>query len=214
MVYFKNNNNFRVKVVVGIDGVSVLTGKPVSPDKDERGYVLDPDQVFDLDGYRIDNDTVAAFKFSKAETSYAVKDKKLTGTTGVIGIRVFKERDPDPIIIEKHHHHYPTGGVLRSTNFCASEAGGQIGPQSYSEPVETEMDSNPFNLGSTWGHKIESKVVEVTFKADQFVTEMLIYYADRTGLLKLGVDVSRTTKVALPIAFGGQYCTAPQGWTG
>lgn len=265
-LHIKNDNPFRVKVVPSVDGVNAINGKSATGTLEEIGYVLDAYQSFTCDGYRLDNDTVAAFKFVAAQQSYAKADKKMEGTTGVIGLRVWKEKIvsvPLPsttTIIEKHYHewdypwykypiikpypHWPydviwsytcdsggvgypvtdsatyqsnsyqsccsnsggetTGGILRSANFCASV------------PAQSNVDNppEPFVLGSSFGSKVQSKVVNTTFEADHLLCEMSVYYSTREGLKVLGVDISRTDKVAFPKAFDSAYCQPPSGWQG
>jgi hypothetical protein len=113
-VHLKNNNPFRVKVVTTVDGISVISGKPASESETEAGYIMGAHESLDIKGYRVDDSNVAAFRFVKAEKGYAQAEKGLTGTTGVIGVRVFKEKvfprpAPVPLVIREdhHHHHYP-----------------------------------------------------------------------------------------------------------
>lgn len=112
----RNTNNRRVKVVATVDSVSVLTGKAASGTSDEMGYIVDAHDTLTIKGYRIDNNNVAAFRFVEKESSYAKETKKMDGTTGVIGLKVWEEKvkapaiqwNPPPIIKEHHHHYWPT----------------------------------------------------------------------------------------------------------
>jgi hypothetical protein len=108
-----NNNSYRVMIVVGIDGVNVIDSRPIGTKKDEAGYVIDAYGSLTVRGYRIDNENVAAFKFTAADKAYASKDKKLSGTTGVISVRTYQEKEKPvsipnnyPKIIREDHHHY------------------------------------------------------------------------------------------------------------
>lgn len=110
-IHLRNNNPFRVKTVVAVDGVSVLSGKPAGEVDTEAGYIMAAHETLEVKGYRLDNQAVAAFRFTKATQGYAQAEKGLTGTTGVIGVRVFKEKvipvvpQPKVVIKEVHHHH-------------------------------------------------------------------------------------------------------------
>lgn len=289
----KNDNPYRVKVVPSIDGVSVLSGKPATAAPSEAGYVLGAYESTVIDGYRLDNDSCAAFRFVETAKGYATKEKGLSGTTGVIGLRVWREKEepaptPPPIVIEKHHHHgygYPwwhwqapvisnpwweyqqvvigykpsdgIGGTVygysagdsvgsshlgarcsdtntlraASMNLCSSSAPTAATARSaatkcsaHSPSLDNSMSfsstdvapsslDQPFNLGSTFGAKLQSKVKEVTFQVGALLTEISLYYATRDGLKALGIDLSRTDKVAFPQAFGA-YCKPPSDWTG
>lgn len=259
-LHLKNNNPFRVKAVLSVDGVNVVNGDAATGDRDETGYILEPYQSTTIKGYRLDNDSVAAFRFVKAEGGYAKAEKGMTGTTGVIGLRVWREKPPAPapapapIIKEVHHHHhdywrdwvwpaYPSqpwrqpiwyssaqGSTLGSlgdgTMFrCASNASLDSTPvmmncstslqmgQSNMQSAATEINANPFDAGSTFGAKVESKVTLTAFTADILLGEHAIYYAFKAGLTALGVDTTRVQKVAFPQAFGS-FCKPPSGWQG
>lgn len=88
----KNKTGGRIKAVIGVDGLSILTGKIATDKPDEMGYILQPyeEQVFK--GYRVDNDTVAEFKFVKRERSYATEAGNGPGN-GVIAVRAYTEKD-------------------------------------------------------------------------------------------------------------------------
>lgn len=104
---FRNNSWKRVLAVFSVDGVEVLKGKAAS--QADNGYIVDAFYSIEIKGYRIDEETVAAFKFSSGTQSYAVvvgaeKTNPKTGEThqektdrnnGVIGVRVFEEDVPD-----------------------------------------------------------------------------------------------------------------------
>lgn len=89
-----NHTEGRVLVVLSVDGVNILTGETAS--YDQNGYVFDPHESYDLNGWRKSTTEVAAFAFAPLPQSYAA----LTGRpvdVGVIGIAVFKERVAVPL---------------------------------------------------------------------------------------------------------------------
>lgn len=91
-IRIKNNKGHRVKVVVSLDGLSILTGKPVSDNPDETGYILGAHAQETFKGYRLDDSQVAAFTFVKRDKSYATEMGEGQGN-GVIAIRVFAEKE-------------------------------------------------------------------------------------------------------------------------
>ena len=88
-----NHTEGRVLVVLSVDGVNILTGQTAS--YDQRGYVLDAQESYDLTGWRKSNTEVAAFAFAPLPESYAALTGR-PGDVGVIGMAVFKERVPPP----------------------------------------------------------------------------------------------------------------------
>ena len=263
----KNRNPFRVKTVISVDGVSVISGKPVSEASDETGYILSAHESLTIEGYRLDDDSVAAFIFIKAEQGYAQADKGLTGTTGVIGCRVFKEKvaTPVPTFREVHHYHYDNwpywnrpywGGYwygTSSTSLTIACSGynpsttvygsstcsvGNVTNTIYNCSLGTSatqqgasnqvmccatnvsnavsksaaLDANPFELGSTFGAKTESRVTAVSFAVDCCLGVVELFYSTRAGLIALGIDLVKKPKVAFPTAFSGHYCQPPKGW--
>jgi len=86
-----NPSSRRVEVVVSVDGLDVIDGKPASLSK--RGYVVNPYGELRIDGWRTSLHSVAAFRFGRVADSYAAR----TGSprnVGVIGVAVFAEAQP------------------------------------------------------------------------------------------------------------------------
>lgn len=88
-----NRTGRRVEVVATVDGLDVLDGKP--GDTRKRGYVLEPWQTYDVEGFRLDLGRVAAFRFSGVADSYAGRTGHARNV-GVIGVAFFEERRPRP----------------------------------------------------------------------------------------------------------------------
>ncbi len=103
---------------------------------------------------------------------------------------------------------FAAGGEVRAMamNACS------VAPQA--DVVQSCLDSNPFDAGSTFGEKVESRVKSVAFVVDHCLGEVSIWYAFRAGLAALGIDLTKSAKVAFPSAFSGAYCKAPRGWVG
>jgi hypothetical protein len=69
-------------------------------------------------------------------------------------------------------------------------------------------------MGTGWGTRKESKVMEVDFKKGLFAYSLDIYYASRQSLIELGVPIQSNVKVAFPESFPKKYATPPSGWNG
>jgi hypothetical protein len=90
-VKVKNDSYKRRLVVITVDGINVISGKP----QDESigsGYVINSRSSLDIKGFRKDNDTVGAFKFCKKSKAYC-NEAGLPGNNGVIGVRVYDEKN-------------------------------------------------------------------------------------------------------------------------
>ena len=83
-----NDTSTAFEVVASVDGLDVIDGRPASFAK--RGYIVDPFSSVVIDGWRTSEDTVAAFRFSSIEDSYAERmgDGR---NVGVIGAAFFRE---------------------------------------------------------------------------------------------------------------------------
>jgi hypothetical protein len=94
-IVVKNNTNFRLEIVLSVDGLDVLDGKPAAFAK--RGYLVDPRSEVEVEGFRQSMDTVAAFRFGSVRGSYAGQKYGDTRNVGVIGVAVFNERGTNPV---------------------------------------------------------------------------------------------------------------------
>lgn len=96
-----NNSDFRYEVVASVDGLDVIDGQTAAFEK--RGYIIEPWSTIHIDGWRTSNDTIAAFRFSAMEDSYA--ERKGQGRNiGVVGFAFFHERG-GPTWRELHRRH-------------------------------------------------------------------------------------------------------------
>ena len=86
-----NNSGERVLAVVAIDGVNVISGETAAVN--QRGYVLEPWQRTEVNGWRKSDSEVAAFEFTSLADSYAARTGR-PQDVGVIGVAVFREAAP------------------------------------------------------------------------------------------------------------------------
>ena len=93
-VSVKNNSRSRLEVVVSVDGLDVVDGKPASVNK--RGYIVFSGQTLEIKGWRSSEAEVASFVFSPVESSYASLRHGDTRNIGVVGLAVFTEKGVDP----------------------------------------------------------------------------------------------------------------------
>lgn len=93
-IVVKNACKARVMVVLSVDGLDVLDGKPASVSR--PGYVIEPGETLEVKGFRTSYDEVATFKFSTVGASYAQTRHGDTRNVGVIGLAAFLEKGADP----------------------------------------------------------------------------------------------------------------------
>ena len=93
-ISLKNNSRSRLEVVVSVDGLDVVDGKPASLRK--RGYILAPEQTVEIRGWRFSEKEVASFMFSPVAGSYSHLRHGETRNIGVVGLAVFTEKGIDP----------------------------------------------------------------------------------------------------------------------
>ncbi|HEY3799057.1 MAG TPA: hypothetical protein VGL58_11940 [Caulobacteraceae bacterium] len=86
-----NRTGGRVLVVMSVDGVNILTGETAG--YDQRGYIFDPHESYDLNGWRKSTSEIADFTFTRLPNSYAARTGR-PANVGVIGIAVFDEAPP------------------------------------------------------------------------------------------------------------------------
>jgi len=99
----KNNTGQRVLAIVSIDSLNAITGKESTDSSDEAGYIVPAYGSYLVKGFRVDDDTVAAFSFVKKGKSYATSVGS-GGGNGVVAVRIFEEKQkPAPSVI--HHWH-------------------------------------------------------------------------------------------------------------
>lgn len=89
----ENHSASRYEVVASVDGLDVIDG--AEADFNKRGYLIDPYTSFVIEGWRTGDDTVAAFRFSDMDDSYAGRTGK-PRNIGVIGVALFQEEGQVP----------------------------------------------------------------------------------------------------------------------
>jgi len=95
-VMARNNSPKRLKVIITVDGRDVISGEPGG--FADRGYVIDPYAVLQVDGFRQTMDSVAAFEFSDAGSSYSAQ-QGTPGSVGVVAAAVFEEEAVIPPVV-------------------------------------------------------------------------------------------------------------------
>ena len=93
-IVVRNRSDLRLEIVLSVDGLDVLDGRPASFGK--RGYIIDSHRQLVVEGFRQSTDAVAAFRFGPVRESYAHQKYGDTRNVGVIGVAIFNERGTNP----------------------------------------------------------------------------------------------------------------------
>ncbi len=113
----------------------------------------------------------------------------------------------------RHAYYAATNGSVNNTLQAKSvNLNNQSVLRSCVSQENKAAEAADFNLGTKWGEVADSKVTEVSFERGTYLGEFHIYYTDRQGLAKIGIDVDKKpaiTKKSLPQAFG-KFCQAPK----
>jgi hypothetical protein len=228
-----NGSGRRIEVVASVDGRDVVDGSPAAWGK--RGYVVDPYGSVSIDGFRLSQEAVAAFRFSSVSRSYAAR-KGDARDVGVIGVAVFPERAPVYVPPPPEPQPYVPYGSAPGARDESARASAEPGaahkaesPSSGAASAErlarrdAEAKRRP-GLGTEFGEERGSLVHEVAFerasgRPDAVLT---LRYDDRRGLAALGIDVDRSRwaegedalrrEEARPFRSNAGFAEPPAGW--
>src|SRR5712692_6529466 len=143
----RNRSGQRIEVVASVDGRDVIDGSPSSWSK--RGYLVGPYEDVNIDGYRLNQVSLAAFRFSSVPRSYASQMGDARDV-GVIGVAVFAERLPiyyqSPPLRRAPDAPGPMGGADAKEGARAERPG--LGTE-FGEEHASHVDSVHFARGSS-----------------------------------------------------------------
>ncbi|MBW8824131.1 MAG: hypothetical protein JF567_07880 [Xanthomonadales bacterium] len=173
-VRLTNTSGERLLVVLSVDGVNAISGQTAVTG--QSGYVLEPGQSAEIDGWRKSMQRVAQFVFTDVDDSYAARTGR-PDDIGVIGAAVFRERRvqplPPPIALP---HPYENAAKARSEAMADAAA-----------PM-AEARSAPQRIGTGHGESQWSPVDSTTFRrASSRPAEVVsVRYNDVASLRRIG----------------------------
>jgi hypothetical protein len=236
-IEIKNNSWSRYLALTSVDGLSVLNGETAG--EDDQGYILDKNSPLKIKGFRYSNNEVAAFKFTTKSNSYANATGGSTAAQncGVIGVRLFSEDNPSRLfmnaLVDTTKSSIPSwSGRMVSTDGTSYTANNatldwmtvererSFNPDSVVRSVQNYSNDNlttkklSFDMGSTWGRKVNSNVVEVEFEKGHLVYSVDIHYASRESLIEMGIPLFNQTAISFPKSFPKKFAEPPSGWRG
>ncbi|MGC4001408.1 MAG: hypothetical protein QM767_29695 [Anaeromyxobacter sp.] len=225
LLRFHNGSAQRVEVVASVDGRDVVDGRPASVEK--RGYLVDAWGTLTVDGFRLSQAEVAAFRFSSVSRSYAARMGDARDV-GVIGVAVFPERPRPVVVVPRPHHRWEEEDDLGLRSAPApqaeADASGPVAQAPAAPPPaasKAERSAGRPGLGTEFGEAHTSAVEEVPFDraSDAPAAVLTLRYDDRRGLAAVGIDVDRRLARADDRSlrdsaqpFRGSYAEPPPGW--
>lgn len=219
----RNDSWRRIEVVASVDGRDVIDGRPASFEK--RGYLVESRGTLTIDGFRLSQEAVAAFRFSSVPRSYAAQMGDARDV-GVVGLAVFPERQRrPPVRVDPPwpRDEYGANGAGRDAAPRAessAEAGSAPAPGANRGDAKAERRRG---LGTEFGEEHGSHVDRVAFERERERPDatLTLRYDDRAGLLALGIDVDRRMargddawlrETAQPFRASPGYAEPPPGW--
>ncbi|HYJ10900.1 MAG TPA: hypothetical protein VEX18_17885 [Polyangiaceae bacterium] len=218
-VRVENPTAERVEVVVTIDGRDAISGK-VGDYVTQRGYLVEPWGSLVVEGFRRSLDEVAAFRFTDRSQSYSAL-RGTPENVGVIGVAVFpeKSRPPAPVRPRPRPYSYDERyddsdyEYRRDTHGSGREKSADAAPPSPAKAPTAERAPNsgrhdfrteqeaprkrkgegPSNIGTQYGEREDSSVVEVAFERRSKThpsAVLTLRYDDYNGLAARGIDLS------------------------
>lgn len=202
-VRLTNTTGRRVLVVLSVDGVNAVTGQTASAS--QGGYVLDPWETTEINGWRKSLDDVAQFVFTDLGDSYAARTGR-PRNVGVIGIAVFEEARPRYIPYESPAPSARGNGPARAEGKAAAPAVAE----------SSAADAARQSIGTGHGEREWSPVGETEFeRASRSPAQVVqLRYDEERRLVALGVlprPYWRPRDDA-PRAFPNGFVADPPGW--
>ena len=204
-VRLTNTSGRRVLVVLSVDGVNAVTGQTASTS--QGGYVLDPWETTEIDGWRKSLDDVAQFVFTDLGDSYAARTGR-PRNVGVIGIAVFEEARPRRI------PHALSAPIARDDALARAEERASASASATTEPQTA--DAARQRIGTGHGEREWAPVGETSFERATASPAQItrLRYDEKHRLIALGVlpRPSRHPRDDAPRAFPNRFVADPPGW--
>jgi hypothetical protein len=197
----RNQTGRRIEVVASVDGRDVRDGRPATLGK--RGYLVDAYGEILLDGFRVSQESVAAFRFSSVAASYASQMGNAR-EVGVVGAAIFTERVPlawiprEPVASPPPASAYQADMAPSASVSARAEANVSGGapaaapaPQASAKVAQSAPAQERAGLGTEFGEQHASHMDWVAFERASSSPAAILTarYNNRAGLIALGIDV-------------------------
>jgi hypothetical protein len=219
----RNRTGTDILSVVSVDGVNAVSGE--TADWNQTGYVLGPQQSFDIRGWRKSLQRIAAFYFTEHQQSYAARTGR-PDNVGVIGVAVYRRKTEPQAYLPRPPYGAPRRQAAEAESGAgasmdraergvdsaerradsAARSAGSAATQPYApSPVEKSTA-----LGTGHGRSIASSVTYTDFERATATPEevIAIHYDTHANLVAMGVI--RAPRIAAPTPFPGQFVPDPR----
>lgn len=226
LVRVQNRTGRRVEAVVSVDGRDVIDGRNATWEK--RGYLIEPHGEVTILGYRLDENSVAAFRFSSVSRSYSSRMGDARDV-GVVGAALFPERrpryaPPPPILHEESGRSPPAPESLQRSAPRDWNAAPAPAEAPASGALADSRRAERRGLGTEFAEEHTSRVEQVYFERETAKPGAVVAlrYDDRQGLLALGIDVDgllssscsdRTLRQEANPFRRNSFAEPPPGWS-
>lgn len=213
-----NRSVGRVLVVLTVDGVNIVSGETGA--WNQVGYVLEPFQSYDLNGWRKSDHQIAAFEFTGPRNSYAVRTGR-PANVGVIGMAVFAEKprrvEPEqPPVSSLRRDSASRMAAAPSASAEAQAGAANEGADASNSAGAARMAQTPqspaMKLGTGHGAREWSSTRRVAFERASANPYMVVSveYDSYDNLVAAGViPVRRTSTRAFPGSTAAGYVQDP-----
>lgn len=214
-IVIKNNTWNRMLAIPSVDGINTISGEISTPDS--TGYVISGHQSYSVKGFRVSDDKVNAFKFSKKAESYAAKSEETDGDTGccgVIGVKFFSEK-----VSELSYYattvwpvHDSLNCVFRSSSLTKGMSDSLVTCQTASYGAQVGSELKSFDMGTKFSEKeLIDKVKTTEFERGYELATIEIFYGSREFLESIGIVFDKTAAISFPSSFKPNgYCKPPK----
>jgi hypothetical protein len=142
-VRVRNPTPRRIEAVISIDGLDAIDGEPANYAR-KRGYIVPARGEVRIDGFRVSEQGVAAFRFSSVAGSYAGR-KGMPRNVGVIGVAIFEEapRHDDLVIAQRDRRPPPTRSPRSRSGAGSAEMDSSAPPPAASGAPNARSEAAP-----------------------------------------------------------------------
>ena len=206
----RNRTGTDILSVVSVDGVNAVSGETAN--WNQTGYVLGPNQSFDIRGWRKSLQRIAAFFFTEHQQSYAARTGR-PDNVGVIGVAVFRKKPEPQVFIPRNRLFEPRreGPLPQASGAGPSAESSQRSADSaeLSLLAPSIVEKSP-SLGTGHGRSETSRVTYTEFERATPAPEevIAIHYDTYDNLAAMGVI--RSPRIASPTPFPGQFVPDPR----
>jgi hypothetical protein len=204
-IRIRNQQGRRLLAVTSVDGINVVTGETAAVD--QRGYVYDAWNAYDITGWRKSDAEIAAFTFTAVPQSYAARTGR-AANVGVIGVALFRDQPPPAVMLDLPAPLAPPMAAplaeSRNEQKAAEAPAASADAAGAGSARRDRALANPAPaLGTGHGTRETSVVTQVPFQRESTRPNEVIRlrYDSRANLVALGVIREVTPPASRPQPF-------------